>query len=293
MMLLQSVVLLLAVSYLVWHFRETLGGIYFGPLSTDIGLVVNGLIAALLLIALLRQLYLLVAYIREEQALKLFEEQIDFGISDAGIEPIESSLVVQRYRRLWQAGKDQEPVQQATLATLLRGQEVARLGLVRLVLGLLILLGVFGTVLSLSLALLGASDLFLSPQSTAGLSTVVRGMATALSTTMTAIAAYLVLAFVFSRLGASQTHVCQRIESLTLNRLLSMTRSEGSLQLEIGRLTREFHSLAGEMGGLRQALEQVQERVGEEGRLPEAMLQELERIARALKEGFRLDQRTP
>ena len=283
-MLLQSVLALLAVGYVLYRVLPALEEIYFGPLSTDIGLVVNGIILVLFLIALLRQLYLLVVYFREERALELFLEQLDFGLTEAGLEPIESSLIVRRYRLLQQSVQNPDPVQQTMLAAMLRGQEVARLGLVRLVHSLLILLGVFGTVLSLSLALAGASELFASPQSVAGISTVVRGMATALSTTMTAIAAYLVLAFVFSRLSASQTQACQRVEWLTMGRLLPLASAPGNLPTEMHQLLKELRGVSAAMAQMRRTLEQF----AGQSELPAAALRELGEIRTALQQGFRL-----
>lgn len=279
-MLLQALGVLLLLAGLLAGQAPLLGELYFGPLSTDVGLAVNAAIAALFLASLARMLYLLLHYLREERAVAEFREQLDFGLTDAGLAPIEDSLVVRRHRLLQQARG--AAIEQPALAGLLWQQEQARLGLVRLVHSLLILLGVFGTVAALSLSLVGAAELFTAPQSVDGITVVVRGMATALSTTMTAIAAYLVLAFVFSRLSVGQAHVCQQIETLTLQRLLPQAaRLSGDLAADLGRLVGELQAAA-------KTLAEAQDAAG-----PERLREELERIRATLRDGFRLERDRP
>ena len=281
-MLLQALGVLLLLAGLLAGQAPLLGELYFGPLSTDVGLAVNAAIAALFLASLARMLYLLLHYLREERAVAEFREQLDFGLTDAGLAPIEDSLVVRRHRLLQQARGAAAPLEQPALAGLLWQQEQARLGLVRLVHSLLILLGVFGTVAALSLSLVGAAELFTAPQSVDGITVVVRGMATALSTTMTAIAAYLVLAFVFSRLSVAQAHVCQQIETLTLQRLLPQAaRLSGDLAADLGRLVGELQAAA-------KTLAEAQDAAG-----PERLREELERIRATLRDGFRLERDRP
>ena len=293
MVLQAGVALLLFAALLYWQ-RSVLTEVYWGPLATELGMVVNGIIAVLFLVALGRIFYLLFAYIYENQSIDQFEEQMDFGLTEAGIEDLSNSLIVQRYRVLQQSRTELDRPQQAALSAILLNQEMTRLGLIRLIQSLLILLGVFGTVASLSLALVGASDLLAFPQNGGGITLVVHGMATALSTTMTAIGTYLVLTLIFSRLVASQSSVCQRIEMLTLRRVLPLvTRGGGNLA----------HTLALRLKDLNQvaiALTEVQDRLtphleamrherhvqNEHGKQLEETLQN---VNQTLKKGFRLD----
>ena len=182
-MALQAGVALLLFGTLLYWQRGVLAEVYWGPLATKLGMVVNGVIAVLFLVALARIFYLLFAYARESRSTDQFEEQLDFGLTEAGIENLSDSLIVQRYRILQQSRSELDRPQQAALSSILVNQEVTRLGLIRLIQSLLILLGVFGTVASLSLALVGASDLLSFPQNGGGIGLVVHGMATALSTT--------------------------------------------------------------------------------------------------------------
>ena len=293
-MAIQAGVALLLLGALLFWYRAVLADIYWGPLATDLGMIVNGVIVALFVMTFLRIFYLLYDYIREDKAIDRFREQMDFGLTEAGVQHLSRSLVVQRYRALQQGQLELEHVQQPMLAAILMNQEMTRLGLVRLVQNVLILLGVFGTVASLSLALVGASDLLTLPRGGGGIILVVRGMATALSTTMTAIAAYLVLTFVSSRLVASQVNVCQRIESLTLRHLMPLlARSSGNLSYNLTLMLKDLRQVAGSLVQVQKFLAPHLEALESESRerreRNKFILEELRGINQALVQGFRLN----
>lgn len=294
MVLQAGIALALFAALLYWQ-RGTLTEIYWGPLATQLGMVVNGVIGVLFLVALVRIFYLLFAYTRESRASDLFEEQIDFGLTEAGIESLSESLIVQRYRVLQQGQSELDRPQQAALSAILLNQEMARLGLIRLIQSLLILLGVFGTVASLSLALVGASDLLSFPQNGGGIGLVVQGMATALSTTMTAIAAYLVLTLIFSRLVASQSSVCQQIELLTLRRLVPLISRDGgnlthALALRLKALNEVATALAEVQDRLVPHLEAMRHERHVQNEHSKKLMEALQSVDRTLRKGFRLDQ---
>ena len=294
MMLQAGVALLLSAVLLFWQ-RAALVEIYWGPLATQLGMVVNSVIVVMFLVALTRIFYLLYTYIRESRAIDMFDEQVDFGLTEDDIESLSESLIIQRYRILKQARTELDRPQQAILSAILLNQEMARLGLIRLIQSLLILLGVFGTVASLSLALVGASDLLSFPQNGGGISLVVHGMATALSTTMTAIAAYLILALIFSRLTASQSSVCQQIELLTLNRLLPLISREGgnlahALAFRLKDLSEVAIALAEIQDRLIPHLDAMRQERHVQNEHSKKLMEALESVNQTLRKGFRLDQ---
>ena len=294
MMLQAGIAVLLFASLLYWQ-RAVLAEVYWGPLATQLGMVVNGVIGGLFLVALARIFYLLFAYTREGRAITLFEEQVDFGLTEAGIESLSESLIAQRYRILQQGRLELDRPQQAALSAILLNQEMMRLGLIRLIQSLLILLGVFGTVASLSLALVGASDLLSFPQNGDGIALVVHGMATALSTTMTAIAAYLVLTLVFSRLVASQSSVCQQVELLTLRRLLPLVSRGGedlaqTLTLRLKDLNAAAIALAEVQDSLAPHLDAMRQERHVQNEHSKKLMEALQSVDQTLRKGFRLDQ---
>ena len=284
-----SVILLLFAGLMFWQ-SEILMEVYFGPLATELGQIINGVIVALFLLALSRIIILLIWYRQEDCATNEFEAQLDLGLTEAGIENLSKSLIVQRYRTMQQEKSEQEIPPLIALASLLASQEMARLGLVRLIQSLLILLGVFGTVASLSIALVGASDLLVFSQAGGGIGSVVRGMATALSTTMTAIAAYLTLTLVFSRLAISQSSVCQHIELLTLRRLVPLAaRGAGSPELRLKNIGEVATSLAETQAVLAAQVETLARVQTSQDENNKQLLDGLQMVTQTLKQGFRLD----
>ena len=287
-----ALVPLLVAVLIALHF-EVVAEVYWGPLATEVGWVINGAIMALFLAALLRMSALLRFYFREDRAISAFDEQMDFGLAEGKGESLAGTLVMQRYQALEQGQMEMESPNQSALAGILWNQEAARLGLTRLIQNVLILLGVFGTVVSLSLALIGASELFSSPQDASGITLVVRGMATALSTTMTAIAAYLVLAFVLSRTLAAQAHVCRRIEAMTLSRMLPLFgKAAGGLPENLLHALGELRSLLADLRDTHATMQKQAVNLSEfeRARLEHeaALLKQMRQINQALREGFRL-----
>ena len=102
-----------------------------------------------------------------------------------------------RYKTLLDLYSRRTAINHNALASTLMAQESSYISFPKFVNNILILTGVFGTIVSLSIALLGASDMLGNINDGDGLGVVIHGMSTALSTTMTAILAYLFFGYFY------------------------------------------------------------------------------------------------
>lgn len=189
---------------------------YFENQLTNTGVVINSAILALLVIGLGNVLYHLLRYRREENAIAGFVNNVESIRPDLmeGL-PIDS-IVVKRQLTMQAIQRANGEINHGALAAMLNADEATHFGLIRFINNILILTGVFGTIVSLSIALLGASDLIDSADaSLGGMGLVIHGMSTALSTTITAIVSYVIFGYFYTRLNDVQMHCLSGIEQLT------------------------------------------------------------------------------
>jgi hypothetical protein len=211
---LACVAALLAIA-IAWNF-DFIYRFYFENQQTGTGILINSAIASLLLIGMGNILYLLLHYKNEEKAIAGFVNNIE-SLSPDLLEGLpRNALVVKRYATMKSIQSAAGEINHSALSAMLTADEGTRLGLIRFINNILILTGVFGTIVSLSIALLGASDLIDSAAgSLGGMGLVIHGMSTALSTTITAIISYVIFGYFYTRLNDVQTHLISGIEHLT------------------------------------------------------------------------------
>jgi len=277
------------------YFSDTLSMIYLSNQQTSVGYALNGLIFTLFLVAAMRALLLLVAYNREELALTYFQRNLEQN-RGALLEGVASATIIaNRVNTLEDMRLQRSPVQHQALAATLLASESTRTGLIRFIHNILILCGVLGTIVSLSIALFGASSLLEQAVSSSGMGMVIHGMSTALSTTMSAIVCYLFLAYFLSAIQNLQTSLLGRIETMTATRLLPMYQiTEEAMTQHALDLVREAHllvqSLHDKIDAIDPAsfkLEMEQSRAEAQARHAESLAQ-LRELAGILKDGFRL-----
>jgi len=202
----------------LWQ-REFLSEVYLRNQLTYVGWVINGGILVLFISALARLVQSFVRYDKEERALNRFLENVtDRTEMVKGVGG--SSIIANRYRTLRELNQRRSPIDHSALAATLLAEEASRSSFPRFVHNVLILTGVFGTIVSLSIALLGASEMIVASTQIGSLGLVVHGMSTALSTTMTAILAYFFLGYFYLRLMDTQTQLVGRVEHATTTILL-------------------------------------------------------------------------
>ena len=208
------VVALLAFA-IFWNF-DFIYRFYFENQQTQTGILINTAIASLMVIGMGNILYLLFHYKYEEDAIAGFVSNIESLRTDLLEGLPRNALVVKRYATMQSIQTAAGEINHSALSAMLTADEGTRFGLIRFINNILILTGVFGTIVSLSIALLGASDLIDSAAgSLGGMGLVIHGMSTALSTTITAIVSYVIFGYFYTRLNDVQTHLISGIEHLT------------------------------------------------------------------------------
>ena len=243
--LFQFLVLSILLGFLLLINHEFLLNFYIYNQATNTGYIVNGSILALFSIGIFRIITLLLRYSREENALARFIKNVENDETLATERINKKSLIYNRYISVLEISKHNVAVNHSALASTLVATEGTRLSLPRFISNILILTGVFGTIISLSIALLGASDIIDSADGISGMSIVIHGMSTALSTTATAIICYLFFGYFYLKLTDVQTEVLSGIEqATTLYIMPRFTYQTDSMLHEVGNLVKALHDAA-------------------------------------------------
>jgi hypothetical protein len=264
----------LGVALLVWKF-DFINNVYFRDQLTPTGLAINGAILGLFLLGLARIIGILLRYSREESAIQLVLENLEEGVNPL-LEVPGARIISHRYRTLEALHESSTPINHDALASTLVATESTRSSFPRFINNILILSGVFGTIVSLSIALIGASDLLGTAINTDGMGLVIHGMSTALSTTITAIVCYLYFGYFFLKLTDAQTNLVSAVEQVTSNFFLPRFQVRAdtvlhqfaglirSLQELLGQMRKSQHAyadLAQEMRSSHQAFEDLETRI--------------------------------
>lgn len=229
-----AVIVLLAV-VIIWQW-DVVRQIYLLNQINAIGWAINGGIAALFLCGLGALVWRFWEYRAQEAGMARLLRNLQ-----GGIEPLQGvdrrGMLAMRYLTLLELSRRRADINHNALAATLLAAESSRNSFLKFVHNILILTGVFGTIVSLSLSLLGASDIIdggaPSAGQTGGLGGIIFGMSTALSTTMTAILAYLIFGYFYIKLTDTQTYLISSVEEVTATTLLPhLQPSEQSAERE-------------------------------------------------------------
>ena len=246
--LFQFLMLSVLLVFLLLINHEFLITLYLKNQATNTGYIVNGSILGLFIIGISRLITLLLRYSREENALARFIKNMQNDETPATQRINKKSLIYNRYISVLEISKHNVAVNHSALASTLMATESTRLSLPRFISNILILTGVFGTIVSLSIALMGASDIIDSADGISGMSIVIHGMSTALSTTATAIVCYLFFGYFYMKLTDVQTELLSGIEqATTLHIMPRFTYQTDSMLHEVGNLIKALHEAASVM----------------------------------------------
>ncbi|MEA3291814.1 MAG: hypothetical protein U9Q71_05860, partial [Pseudomonadota bacterium] len=255
--LLQMLVVFVLLGAAIFWQRDFLHDIYFKNQVSTVGWVINGGILLLFLLGMFRLMQLFIRYTREEKSLNRFIANVQQKAEPLA-DVYDDSLIAQRYETLKSLHHRRAQINHGALAATLTASESSYNSFPKFVHTVLILTGVFGTIVSLSIALLGASDMISAPATeTGGLGNIIYGMSTALSTTMTAIVAYLIFGYFFIKLTDTQTYLISRIEEVTATVLLP------HLQLSPDAVTKDYSDTVRAATGLVKRFDESQARYAE------------------------------
>ena len=215
------VITLIAMAALLFLFRGPIVEIYFYQKITTTAIVLNGIIAALFLFGMFRLILLLMHYRREELAIGDFIQFLAQNKPGQSPEINPDSMIAHRYMSMSKSWREGVTPNHAALSQVMIAEESTRGNSPKFINNILILAGVFGTMVSLSIALFGTSSLLQTSSGDASrINLVVEGMSTALSTTITAIVCFAFFGFFLSRTLIAKTRILTAVESITTNYLM-------------------------------------------------------------------------
>jgi len=272
---------------------EYINDIYLKNQMTQTGYLVNGAILVLFFLGLGKLILLLFRYMREESSLARFIRNIEAEESKLSEGVNQKSIIFNRYRTIIAISAQNVAVNHGALASTLVATESTRVSLPKFISNILILTGVFGTIISLSIALLGASNILSTAEGINGMGVVIHGMSTALSTTTTAIICYLFFGYFYLKLLDVQTQLFSAIEQVTNIYILpKYTYQADSMLHEVGMLVKELRKAADAMktsqdyfatagSNLKDMTETSNEKLS-------SISDSIKEIRQILREGFRL-----
>jgi hypothetical protein len=288
-----GIVIVAAIALIAFNF-DSIYPFYAENQLTKTGIIINGAIAALFLLGIGNIFFHLLRYRREEASIATFVNNVEAQNPDFFDGVPVASIIAQRHGTMRAIQKSSGEINHSALAAMLNADEATQFGLIRFINNILILTGVFGTIVSLSIALIGASDLIDSADaSLGGMGLVIHGMSTALSTTITAIVSYIIFGYFYTRLGDVQTHCLSGIEQLTSIYLLPRyVKASDDIAHKMGDLIKSVILAADKLRHTQESYHDaaitLQQTIAANQQQADRFTNELAQIRQILREGFRL-----
>jgi hypothetical protein len=198
-----------------WNF-DFLNRVYFAKQATSLGIILNSFIVTLFLLGLFKIITALRHYSFEEEQVDIFIEgsETDDRYVLSVLSP--DSIIYRRHRKTKNLFDKKVPINHGAIVSAMLAEESLYLSFPKFVNNILILSGVFGTIVSLILALTGAGAVLKSSSTGEGMWLIIHGMNTALNTTATAIVCFFFFTYFFHKLTDVQTYVFGKIEKAVM-----------------------------------------------------------------------------
>ena len=291
--LIQIVGFLITIAVLILINKDAIANLYTSGEISKTGMIINAIIIGLFLLGMLRIVTVLFRYINEHQTLLKLVEYLKENASNPASRLPEDSLAVQRYKAIRWVSKQGAPVNHAAMAASTNASENSRLTVIRFVHSTLILAGVFGTVVSLSMALIGAAGLLNSPEGVKEMGTIISSMSSALSSTVTAIVCFFIFAYFYLRLNDARIQVLSNLEDVTSLYLLpKITHTEDAMIGQVTELTKALNAAADKLLVVEQTFitagDRLQSAVNDlQGQVSNSSLEEIKDL---IRKGFHLSE---
>jgi len=292
-MLIRLIVLGAVVAIALLANYQFINELYLKNQQTPVGLFVNGAILLVFLLGLVKIITSLSYYMQEEVALARFVRQFSSDPEKLmkGVSP--KSIIARRHTTIQKLSERHARINHSALAATLQADESARTSFTRYVSNILILTGVFGTIVSLSVALVGASSMLDAAGDGGSMGLIIHGMSTALSTTITAILCYLFYGYFYLKLSDAQTHFLSGVEEVTAVYLLpEYSHDSESMLHEVSGLIHSLRVAAKGMQDIQQEYAEAGTRLNstaaELGQQMRGISTSIDGIKTLLRQGFRL-----
>ncbi len=277
----------------IYYNSDYIQNVYLKNQLTYTGYIINGSIVGLFLLGMIKLVSSLLFYWREERAVGAFI--VNFHHED--FNPAETinkkSLIYHRYSTMKELYRQQADINQSALAATMIASESIRLSLPKFIANILILSGVFGTIISLSIALLGASNL-MEDNGIASMGQVIHGMSTALSTTTTAIICYFIFGYFYLKLMDIQTNLFSAIEQISSQYLMPrFTYQSENMVYKMAEIIKSLHRTTANMQLSQQQYTDITARVNEVVSGSDARINNMSDDIADIKELLRLGFRLP
>ncbi len=244
----QVIIVFLIIAGLIFYNIGTIDALYQSGDISKTGLIINAIIFGMFFVGMLRIVMVLFRYISEHQTLLQLTQYLKENAKDPTARLPKDSIAVNRYNAVKWVAQQGAPVNQEAMAASTNAHENGRLTVIRFVHSTLILAGVFGTVVSLSMALIGAAGLLNSPEGVKEMGAIISGMSSALSSTITAIICFFVFAYFYLRLNDARIQVLTHIEDMTSMYLVPrITHTEEGMIRQVTDLTKALNNVANKL----------------------------------------------
>ncbi len=242
---------------------------------------------------MLRLILNFIFYMREEDAVIRFLVNLERTAQEPLRGISRRSIIGRRYLTMHELHDSHTPIYQSVLASTLVASESSRASFPKYVNNILILLGAFGTIVSLSVALVGASEMLDEDGEPTGVGTVLHGMSTAANATITAISCYVFFSYFYLKHLDVQTQLIGSVEQITTTYLLPRFQVQtDSVLYEFTGLIRSLQGLVNQMEHSQRVFAEVDKHfinTAEAYRTRmQSLSEDLETIKHLLRMGFRL-----